>query len=204
MPEIEVPMPKLSMTMEEGELITWVKHEGDQVRAGDVIAEVNSDKVEMEVESPVDGTLVRLAAAEGEVVPVGAIATLETVADDLLGCLPDPGRRRCGPGGQAAPTAARPPPHRARPARAPPAAPPTGPAAARDHRAKGRRWADPGGAGGRRRAAAADRLVSPGVPTACGQTRAAGPSPAAPPPPWGRRARNLLPPARSGRGRREG
>ncbi|MGH3101997.1 MAG: biotin/lipoyl-containing protein, partial [Thermoleophilia bacterium] len=81
MPEIEVPMPKLSMTMEEGELITWVKHEGDQVRAGDVIAEVNSDKVEMEVEAPADGTLVRLAAAEGEVVPVGAaIATLETEA----------------------------------------------------------------------------------------------------------------------------
>jgi pyruvate dehydrogenase E2 component (dihydrolipoamide acetyltransferase) len=86
MPEIEVPMPKLSMTMEEGELISWVKHEGDQVRAGDVIAEVNSDKVEMEVESPADGTLVRLAAAEGEIVPVGApIATLETEAEDLLG-----------------------------------------------------------------------------------------------------------------------
>ena len=86
MPEIEVPMPKLSMTMEEGELITWVRHEGDQVRAGEVIAEVNSDKVEMEVESPADGTLVRLAAAEGEVVPVGApIATLETEAEDLLG-----------------------------------------------------------------------------------------------------------------------
>jgi pyruvate dehydrogenase E2 component (dihydrolipoamide acetyltransferase) len=88
MREIEVPMPKLSMTMEEGELITWVKQEGDQVRAGDVIAEVNSDKVEMEVESPADGTLVRHAAAEGEVVPVGApIATLATEAEDLLGGL---------------------------------------------------------------------------------------------------------------------
>jgi pyruvate dehydrogenase E2 component (dihydrolipoamide acetyltransferase) len=90
MREIEVPMPKLSMTMEEGELIAWVKHEGDQVRAGDVICEVNSDKVEMEVESPADGTLVRLTAAEGEVVPVGApIATLATEADDLLGGLLD-------------------------------------------------------------------------------------------------------------------
>ena len=90
MPEIEVPMPKLSMTMEEGELISWVKQEGDQVRAGEVIAEVNSDKVEMEVESPADGTLVRLTAAEGDVVPVGvAIATLETEAEDLLGGLLD-------------------------------------------------------------------------------------------------------------------
>jgi pyruvate dehydrogenase E2 component (dihydrolipoamide acetyltransferase) len=91
MREIEVPMPKLSMTMEEGELIAWVKQEGDQVRAGDVICEVNSDKVEMEVESPADGTLVRHAAAEGEVVPVGApIATLATEAEDLLGGLLGP------------------------------------------------------------------------------------------------------------------
>jgi pyruvate dehydrogenase E2 component (dihydrolipoamide acetyltransferase) len=90
MPEIEVPMPKLSMTMEEGELITWTKREGDQVRAGEVICEVNSDKVEMEVESPADGTLVRLTAAEGDVVPVGApIATLDTQADDLLGGILD-------------------------------------------------------------------------------------------------------------------
>ena len=88
MREIEVPMPKLSMTMEEGELIAWVKREGEQVRAGDVIAEVNSDKVEMEVESPADGTLVRHTATEGDVVPVGApIATLATEAEDLLGGL---------------------------------------------------------------------------------------------------------------------
>ena len=101
MPEIEVPMPKLSMTMEEGELISWRKHEGDQVRAGEVICEVNSDKVEMEVESPADGTLVRLAAAEGEVVPVGApIATLDTEAEDLLGGILD------APAGEAAEEAA--------------------------------------------------------------------------------------------------
>ena len=75
MPEIDVPMPKLSMTMEEGELIAWVKHEGDQVRAGEVICEVNSDKVEMEVESPADGTLVRLAAAE-ELAGAGIEATV--------------------------------------------------------------------------------------------------------------------------------
>jgi pyruvate dehydrogenase E2 component (dihydrolipoamide acetyltransferase) len=90
MPEVQVPMPKLSMTMEEGELVAWRKHEGDTVRAGEVICEVNSDKVEMEVESPADGTLVRLAAAEGEVVAVGApIATLDTEAEDLLGGLLD-------------------------------------------------------------------------------------------------------------------
>jgi pyruvate dehydrogenase E2 component (dihydrolipoamide acetyltransferase) len=122
MPEIEVPMPKLSMTMEEGELISWRKHEGDQVRAGEVICEVNSDKVEMEVESPADGTLVRLAAAEGEVVAVGApIATLDTEAEDLLGGILD------APAGEAAGEAA------ARPDGGETAAPPpTGEAPAAD------------------------------------------------------------------------
>jgi pyruvate dehydrogenase E2 component (dihydrolipoyllysine-residue acetyltransferase) len=107
MREIEVPMPKLSMTMEEGELITWVKQEGDQVRAGEVICEVNSDKVEMEVESPADGTLVRYAAAEGDIVPVGApIATLATEAEDLLGGLFEPPAEDGGDG--AAPAAETP------------------------------------------------------------------------------------------------
>jgi pyruvate dehydrogenase E2 component (dihydrolipoamide acetyltransferase) len=124
MREIEVPMPKLSMTMEEGELIAWVKQEGDQVRAGDVIAEVNSDKVEMEVESPADGTLVRHTAAEGEVVPVGApIATLATEAEDLLGGLLGPaegagGGDGNGNGAPAAPGSAEAPPAEAAPAAA--------------------------------------------------------------------------------------
>jgi pyruvate dehydrogenase E2 component (dihydrolipoamide acetyltransferase) len=110
MREIEVPMPKLSMTMEEGELIAWVKQEGEQVRAGDVIAEVNSDKVEMEVESPADGTLVRHTATEGDVVPVGApIATLATEAEDLLGGLfgpADDGSAASGDGASTAEAAA--------------------------------------------------------------------------------------------------
>jgi pyruvate dehydrogenase E2 component (dihydrolipoamide acetyltransferase) len=130
MREIEVPMPKLSMTMEEGELIAWVKKEGDQVRAGDVICEVNSDKVEMEVESPADGTLVRHAAAEGEIVPVGApIATLATEAEDLLGGLLGP---PADANGSAAAPAAEAPAATAEPATPPdggtaPAAPATGP-----------------------------------------------------------------------------
>jgi pyruvate dehydrogenase E2 component (dihydrolipoamide acetyltransferase) len=127
MREIEVPMPKLSMTMEEGELITWVKQEGDQVRAGDVIAEVNSDKVEMEVESPADGTLVRHAAAEGDVVSVGApIATLATEAEDLLGGLLGPAEGTAGGDGNGAGSAAA-PAEEAAPAAAPEPEPaPTG------------------------------------------------------------------------------
>jgi pyruvate dehydrogenase E2 component (dihydrolipoamide acetyltransferase) len=119
MREIEVPMPKLSMTMEEGELIAWVKQEGDQVRAGDVICEVNSDKVEMEVESPADGTLVRHTASEGDVVPVGApIAMLATEAEDLLGGVlgPADGSDGGGDGAAAAPAEAPAPPAEAAPA----------------------------------------------------------------------------------------
>jgi pyruvate dehydrogenase E2 component (dihydrolipoamide acetyltransferase) len=119
MREIEVPMPKLSMTMEEGELIAWVKGEGDQVRAGDVICEVNSDKVEMEVESPADGTLVRHTASEGDVVPVGApIAMLATEAEDLLGGVlgPADGSDGGGDGAAAAPAEAPAPPAEAAPA----------------------------------------------------------------------------------------
>ena len=88
MPEIDVPMPKLSMTMTEGELIAWRVQEGEEVRSGDVIAEVMSDKVEMEVESPADGTLVRHAASEGDMVAVGApIATVDSETEELLGDL---------------------------------------------------------------------------------------------------------------------
>ena len=133
MPEVQVPMPKLSMTMEEGELVAWRKHEGDTVRAGEVICEVNSDKVEMEVESPADGTLVRLAAAEGEVVAVGApIATLDTEAEDLLGGLLDAPAAEAAEEAAARPdggeTAAPPPAEAPAADGAPePAAPATGP-----------------------------------------------------------------------------
>jgi pyruvate dehydrogenase E2 component (dihydrolipoyllysine-residue acetyltransferase) len=97
MREVDVPMPKLSMTMVEGELIEWRKGEGERVSAGEVICEVLSDKVEMEVESPADGTLVRHRAGEGEMVAVGApIATIATESEDLIGDLLAPGGEGVG------------------------------------------------------------------------------------------------------------
>ncbi|MDX3233560.1 dihydrolipoamide acetyltransferase family protein [Streptomyces sp. ME19-01-6] len=90
MAEIPLVMPKMSMTMEEGTFLTWHKAEGDEVRAGDVVCEVATDKVDMEVESPVDGILVRLVAQPDDVVAVGEpIAYLSSDADDLLGDLLD-------------------------------------------------------------------------------------------------------------------
>jgi len=69
MPEIQ--MPKLSDTMTEGTLISWKKKKGDQVSAGEVLAEIETDKATMEWESPEDGTLTEIYVQEGGKVNVG-------------------------------------------------------------------------------------------------------------------------------------
>ena len=69
MPEIQ--MPKLSDTMTEGTLIAWKKKKGDQVSAGEVLAEIETDKATMEWESPEDGTLTAIYVQEGGKVNVG-------------------------------------------------------------------------------------------------------------------------------------
>ena len=62
---IKVLMPALSPTMEEGNLAKWVKQEGDKIEIGDVIAEIETDKATMEVESVEEGTLGKIVVAEG-------------------------------------------------------------------------------------------------------------------------------------------
>lgn len=69
MPEIQ--MPKLSDTMTEGTLVAWKKKKGDKVTAGEVIAEIETDKATMEWESPEDGTLTEIYVEEGGKVNVG-------------------------------------------------------------------------------------------------------------------------------------
>src|SRR5436853_2869495 len=69
MPEIK--MPKLSDTMTEGTLVSWKKKKGDKVSAGEVIAEIETDKATMEWESPEDGTLTEIYVEEGGKVNVG-------------------------------------------------------------------------------------------------------------------------------------
>src|SRR3974377_1716201 len=61
----EVLMPALSPTMEKGNLAKWLKKEGDQIRSGDVIAEIETDKATMEVEATDDGTLRQTLVTEG-------------------------------------------------------------------------------------------------------------------------------------------
>jgi pyruvate/2-oxoglutarate dehydrogenase complex dihydrolipoamide acyltransferase (E2) component len=64
-------MPKLSDTMTEGTLVAWKKKKGDQVSAGEVLAEIETDKATMEWESPEDGTLTEIYVQEGGKVSVG-------------------------------------------------------------------------------------------------------------------------------------
>ena len=66
----EVLMPQLGLTMEEGTVSQWVKHEGDAVKAGDVLLEITTDKLTNEVTSEHDGVLLKIVAQEGEDIPV--------------------------------------------------------------------------------------------------------------------------------------
>ena len=67
-----IEMPKLSDTMTVGTLVKWLKNEGDTVKSGDMLAEVETDKATMEMESFYDGTLLKIFAPAGSQVPIGA------------------------------------------------------------------------------------------------------------------------------------
>jgi TPP-dependent pyruvate/acetoin dehydrogenase alpha subunit len=71
----EVVMPAMGMAMSEGTLLRWLKQPGDAVRAGEEIAEIETDKATAELESPAAGVLGALLVAEGETVPTGALLT---------------------------------------------------------------------------------------------------------------------------------
>jgi pyruvate dehydrogenase E2 component (dihydrolipoamide acetyltransferase) len=67
-----ISMPKLGFDMAEGTLVRWVRQEGEQIKKGDVLAEIETDKATVEVESHADGTILRLLVNQGDVVPVNA------------------------------------------------------------------------------------------------------------------------------------
>jgi len=69
----EITMPKLSDTMTEGRLISWKKGIGDRVERGDIIAEVETDKANMELEAFASGILLEVRVTAGEMVPVGTV-----------------------------------------------------------------------------------------------------------------------------------
>ena len=116
-----IEMPKLSDTMTVGTLVKWLKKEGDVIKTGDMLAEVETDKATMELESFFDGTILKIFSPAGSQVPLGA----------PLCAVGKPGEKVDAPAPNAAPAAEAPaapaavqtPPPAAAPAPAPVAAP---------------------------------------------------------------------------------
>jgi len=71
-----INMPRLSDTMEEGTVATWLKKEGDKVEEGDILAEIETDKATMEFESFYEGTLLKIGVQEGETVKVDTLLAI--------------------------------------------------------------------------------------------------------------------------------
>src|SRR6267142_6625222 len=118
---INILMPALSPTMEKGNLAKWLKKEGDKVKSGDVIAEIETDKATMEVEAVDEGTLAKIVVPEGtQDVPVNnIIAVLAGDGEDVKAAGAGAAKPAPKPAEAPAPKAA------AAPAPAPaPAAPP--------------------------------------------------------------------------------
>src|SRR5713226_7214643 len=125
---INILMPALSPTMEKGNLAKWLKKEGDKVKSGDVIAEIETDKATMEVEAVDEGTIAKILVAEG---------TQDVAVNDVIAVLAGDGEdvKAAGAGAasappKAAPTAQTPAAAKPVPIAAAPAAKAAAPAAA--------------------------------------------------------------------------
>ena len=84
----QVVMPKLSPTMEEGQLSRWLKKEGDKVSMGEPLAEIDTDKATMEMQALSNGVLRKILIGEGESAPLGQpIAIIGEVDEDISALL---------------------------------------------------------------------------------------------------------------------
>ena len=81
----KVFMEALSPTMEEGRVVKWAKKEGDPVKTGDTLAEVETDKAVMELVARVDGALIKIVVPEGQTVPVGNVVGYIGAAGERVG-----------------------------------------------------------------------------------------------------------------------
>ncbi|MEX0722495.1 MAG: pyruvate dehydrogenase complex dihydrolipoamide acetyltransferase [Gracilimonas sp.] len=94
---IKIEMPKLSDTMEEGVIASWNVKEGDKVEAGDIIAEVETDKATMEVEAFDEGTVLKILVEAGDAVPLGGLmAVLGEEGEDISDILDGAGSSDSG------------------------------------------------------------------------------------------------------------
>src|SRR5437763_4872905 len=98
----EISMPRLSDTMEEGTIARWLKSPGDEIKKGDILAEIETDKATMDLEAYEAGTLQQILVQEGETVPIGqAVALIGT------GAVAQGVEARQAPAQQPAPAAAK-------------------------------------------------------------------------------------------------
>ncbi|HJV47437.1 MAG TPA: dihydrolipoamide acetyltransferase family protein [Bacillota bacterium] len=81
----EVVMPKLGLSMKEGTVSVWNKRVGDFVSKGEIIANINSEKIEMEYESPIEGTLLEIIVPEGQGVSPGTVICYLGNPDEKVG-----------------------------------------------------------------------------------------------------------------------
>src|SRR5262245_7132741 len=110
----KVLMPKLSEAMETGKIIKWLKKEGDRIQAGDILAEVETDKADVEMEAFGAGVLRKILQPAGSTVPVGALIGVIAEPDEDIAALTS------GAGAPAAPAAAAATEMASRPAAVPP------------------------------------------------------------------------------------
>src|SRR5512144_2837701 len=88
-----IGLPKLSPTMEEGVLVRWTKKEGDKVSPGDLVAEVETDKANMDFNIEDDGVLLKLLVKEGDTVKLGAPVAILGKAGEDVSALVDQAKR---------------------------------------------------------------------------------------------------------------
>src|SRR5882672_5675726 len=83
----QVVMPKLSPTMEEGQLARWLKKEGDKVSMGEPLAEIDTDKATMEMQALSNGVLRKILVQEGESAPLGQPIAIVGEADEDISAM---------------------------------------------------------------------------------------------------------------------
>jgi pyruvate dehydrogenase E2 component (dihydrolipoamide acetyltransferase) len=157
-----VVMPKLSEAMETGKLIKWLKKEGDRIQGGDILAEVETDKADVEMEAFGSGVLRKMLIAPGQSVPVGTLIAVIADADEDISAVLADAPAPAAPAKPAAPAPAAEPrptgPGPTRPAPAAPASPIAAPVAVAP--APGSVAAPPVGAPGRVKASPLARKIA--------------------------------------------
>jgi pyruvate dehydrogenase E2 component (dihydrolipoamide acetyltransferase) len=126
----KVVMPKLSDAMESGKIIKWLKKEGDQVKGGDILAEVETDKADVEMEAFGAGVLRKILVPAGETAAIGALIGVIAEPGDDIGALVASAPAPPAGAASAAPQASRPTPVTSAPAPSAPAARPVAAVAA--------------------------------------------------------------------------